>query len=335
MQEKIIIGILCSNLKHTDFYNTVNSLPINLIKFTVNGINWKDKKISGKILENGKWKQTVTRFPDAVYNRCYSSSEAVARSFEKVIGKGKVFNSFTRFNKYTIFSILEKSQLNYLMIPTHPYSTKVLLNMLNEGPVLIKPAKGTLGCNIFRFALEDNKYKVYSQTFHPMETFKTADELTSYLEKEINPKNYIIQPFISFASIDNHIFDMRMLVQKNHRGIWDVTADMGRVCFKNYFVTNLTYAIQPVGKILESTEFQHITISKLKQISIQVAKELEDNMCSLGEISADFGISSDGKLWIIEINGKPQKSIFCGIDNRILEKLVTTPLQYATYLAKL
>ena len=144
----------------------------------------------------------------------------------------------------------------------------------------------------------------------------------------------MIQPFVAFASIEDHLFDMRMLVQKNRNGLWDVTADMSRVGYKNYFVTNTAYGVQPIGKVFENTAFSSTIVSDLRDISIRVAKTLEKHLCSLGEISVDFGITNNGKLWIIEVNGKPEKTIFGEIGDEILDKVFLTPIEYAAYLAK-
>jgi len=51
----------------------------------------------------------------------------------------------------------------------------------------------------------------------------------------------------------------------------------------------------------------------------------------LDEISVDFGIEPDGKLRIIEVNGKPQKELF--LKNEALKNVLRTPLQHAIYLA--
>lgn len=332
MKQKVLVGLLCNNLNPANYYNVDQHLAIDIIKFRPDGIDWSEKKIRGIILENGRWKWAVTCFPDAVYNRCYTSSMATTKGLEKVIGQGKVFNGFTQFNKYTVFSILKPSKLGHLMIPTHLYNTKTLLNMLSEGPVLIKPAWGTMGHDVYRFTLEDNEYKVYSETLSPMITFKTADELVSYIDNEIKPKNYIIQPFITFASAAGHVFDMRQLVQKNQYGVWDVTAGLSRLCFTNCFVTNTAYDVRPINKVLDNTEFKPSITDEMRQISIQVAELLENNLCPLGEISVDFGITSNGRLWIIEINGRPQKHLFNRIDNGIFKQAVIVPLRYAAHL---
>lgn len=334
MKKKYLIGLLCNNLAPVNFYNLSEDLPIELIKFINKGIDWEKQEIKGIMLVNGNWEEKVTRFPDSIYNRCYTSSTKTTDKLEKIIGKGKIFNSFTRYDKYTVYSILKEYGLEDLLLPTYPYNREHLLNMLHDkGTALIKPVKGSLGAGIFRFTFQNNEYKVYKQTFYPIKIINGADDFILYIEKLCKPENYIIQPFISFASIDGHVFDMRILVQKNKNGIWDVTADMSRVGYRNFFITNATYGVQRVHEVLEGTDLDKSILLELREISILTAKILEEKLCFLGEISVDFGIEPSGKLWIIEVNGKPEKTVFGRISKETLQKVFITPIEYAAYLA--
>jgi len=220
MAEKPLIGVLCYNLASISSQEFSTDLPIDLIRFTVGGINWINRTVKGSILEKGRWKPSVSRFPDAVYNRHYTDSQIIPKGLERIIGKGKIFNTLTLFNKHMVFSILSKSNLRNLMIPTYPYDSGVLLDRLSqERSVLIKPMEGTRGENVHRITIENNEYRVYPQTQYFYETLKTAGDLVNHMEAIVGfQKQYVIQPFISFATLKDRLFDIRMLVQKNHQG---------------------------------------------------------------------------------------------------------------------
>ncbi len=335
MNEKPLIGLLCRSLTPKSSYESCEELPITLVKFTVKGINWKEKKIAGLVFENGQWRKEVTKFPQAVYNRRYTSSRKTTKALEKIIGKDKVFNTFTRFNKLKTFNILNQSELKDFLIPTYQYNSKVLLEKLaQERSIVIKPIRGTLGIKVYRIDAIDNEYKVYLETIYPRKTINNSKELINYIEKVVSPKKrLVIQPFISFATVEGRLFDMRMLVQKNRQGIWDVTADLSRVAYISRFITNAAYAIQPISEVLEDTEIDIAILTQLKEISIKTAKVLEGSLGSLGEISVDFSIDTSGKIIIIEVNGRPHKSLFEDLDDNTVKKIYCTPLQYAAYLA--
>jgi D-alanine-D-alanine ligase-like ATP-grasp enzyme len=77
-------------------------------------------------------------------------------------------------------------------------------------------------------------------------------------------------------------------------------------------------------------------LQSLYKVSVKAAQEAETYMGSLGELSVDFVLDEHKKLWIIELNGKPQKSIYedlkCFKDKKII---YSRPLEYAYYLSVL
>lgn len=69
----------------------------------------------------------------------------------------------------------------------------------------------------------------------------------------------------------------------------------------------------------------------IQDISIQVAACIENNGgYHLGEIGIDFGIDDNDLLWMIEINGQPQKNIYK--KHRTVQKVYENPIQYARFL---
>jgi len=336
MDKEPLIGLLCSVLSTVAYKNIHMELPIKLIQFTPANINWKEKKVSGLILENGAWKWCISDFPDVVYNRCYTSSTRITRRLERYIGRGSVFNIFTMFDKYEVYKLFNGSRLEEYMIPTWPYDPVFLIRKLSNGEsVLIKPAKGSFGSGVVKFNKRGNYYFAYLETVYPDAVFSTTRELFFYINKAMvrNPY-YIIQPFISFMKDEDSVFDMRFMVQKNGDGEWQVTADLCRMSFDDFFLTNLAYEIIPVQDVLKQLDLDETTMARMKDISIEAAKLIEEKAGPFGELCVDFGIEENGRLWIIEINGKPDKSLFKEISHETYCKTLIMPLQYAEYLAK-
>lgn len=61
---------------------------------------------------------------------------------------------------------------------------------------------------------------------------------------------------------------------------------------------------------LVSPEKINEILRSLHEISVKTAQEAETHIGSLGELSVDFVLDEQSKLWIIELNGKPQKRIY-------------------------
>jgi len=258
---KALIGLLSQNLDPISYYNHCGDLPVKIIKFKGSGIDWRNRRIKGMVLEDGKWSKAVTPMPDAVYNRCYTDSTKTVERLEKIIGKRKVFNEFTLFDKYTIFRILSKSKLKPFAIPTFKYSSEVLIRLLyHQGAALIKPSKGSMGSHVYKITVENNIYKVYLHSTLSPRTFEKAESLFIFLAAIMKWKSFIIQPFINFTRLDGNMFDIRLLVQKNGKGLWEVTGDASRVCYKSSFVTNLVYVLKGVEEVLYDTKDKEILI---------------------------------------------------------------------------
>ena len=335
MKDRALIGLLCQNLNPVPFYNHCKDMPVRIIKFKAGGIDWKKKRLNGIILENGEWTKAETPMPDAVYNRCYTDSAETAERLEGIIGRGKVFNGLTLFDKYTVFRILSNSKLEPFVIPTFKYSDEALIKLLYyQGAALIKPSKGSMGSRVYKISMENSIYKVYLHSLLSPKIFKQTEALLNFLTGMMKRRNFVIQPFINFMRHNGHIFDIRLLVQKNGRGTWDVTATASRVCYKSSFVSNLVYSLKSVEDVISGTKYEESLMPCLKKISIQTAVTLEKSLCNLGEISVDFGIDTEGRLWIIEVNGKPDKLMFQHLESGVFEKLFRQPNEYALYLAR-
>lgn len=312
MKDRALIGLLCQNLNPVPFYNHCKDMPVRIIKFKAGGIDWKKKRLNGIILENGEWTKAETPMPDAVYNRCYTDSAETAERLEGIISKLEPF-----------------------VIQTFKYSDEALIKLLYyQGAALIKPSKGSMGSRVYKISMENSIYKVYLHSLLSPKIFKQTEALLNFLTGMMKRRNFVIQPFINFMRHNGHIFDIRLLVQKNGRGTWDVTATASRVCYKSSFVSNLVYSLKSVEDVISGTKYEESLMPCLKKISIQTAVTLEKSLCNLGEISVDFGIDTEGRLWIIEVNGKPDKLMFQHLESGVFEKLFRQPIEYALYLAR-
>jgi hypothetical protein len=76
-------------------------------------------------------------------------------------------------------------------------------------------------------------------------------------------------------------------------------------------------------------------LNKMNSISLQAAHLVETKIGHLGEMSVDFCLDQQGKIWIIEINGKTQKKFIKRVnDEQLTATIYSKPIEYARYLAK-
>ena len=145
-------------------------------------------------------------------------------------------------------------------------------------------------------------------------------------------KAYLVQKAIPLALHQQTPFDLRILVQKNRRGHWEV-AGMGiRVAGRNRITTHVPQGgrIEQVDKILGHLFPGNVEEIKeqVEQLALLTAHVLEEHYRRLGEFSLDMGLDQDGRLWLFEANAKPMKFDEEDIRQRSLFNLI----DYAQYL---
>ena len=166
-----------------------------------------------------------------------------------------------------------------------------------------------------------------------------ATDKKTFIEKVnilLNKQIFIVQQFISLDSIDQKIYDIRLYVQKNHQGKWTVSGGFSRVGNPDSYINNLITEIKSLAGILGANNLMtKERLNQMNSISLQAAHLIEKKIGHLGEMSVDFCLDQQGKIWIIEINGKTQKRFVKRVnDEQLTATIYTKPIEYARFLAK-
>lgn len=340
MKEKKYIGILVSNRWHQkrmlQIYQKFTPKNVRLFTFVPSSIRWSKKNIIGLYYFNDQYRTKIFPFPEVIYNRYYGSRSELLQRLEKEIGTNKCFNHLTRLNKQNIYKLLSTSELIQYLPETLPYDEINFDHLAKKYKIIyLKPSSGSGGKGVYRIEIDDSgEMRIAQHLVVPI--IKTTDMtlLKNEIDKLIGSKRYIVQQGISFMQYDGKNFDIRVLVQKNSTGLWQVTNIISRVAYHGCFNTSICEKIYFSKEILETliplNSIVDIILS-LSEISLKSAEYVESNSgYHMGEISVDFGIDSNGNLWIIEINGNPQKSIYK--DLGISKDVYKNPIQYALFL---
>lgn len=312
---------------------------MQLYAFTPADIIWKKQRIIGLMLKEGIWSQISFPFPHAVYNRCYNKKPITIQRLEKAIGKNKCFNNINFFNKWDIYNLLTNSSINAYVPDTFLYNNVNITELLKKYKLIyIKPSYGFQGKSVHRIELMDNgETHIFLHSLAPTYICRKNENLRVKLDGLLGLGKYMVQQGICISQLDDQYFDIRVLVQKGMDGEWGVTTIASRVAYENYFNTSMCETITDVIEILPrlfSQEKIKEILHSLNEVSVRAAQVVETHMGSFGELSVDFVVDEQGKLWIIELNGKPQKNIFEDMKYFKDKNLVySRPLEYAFYLS--
>ncbi|SES28077.1 YheC/D like ATP-grasp [Salipaludibacillus aurantiacus] len=325
------------------YHHCKGDLTIQLFAFTPKDIDWENKRIDGGCFKNGQWVTETFRFPDVVYNRCYLKQGKTLQRLETYIGENKCFNSITYFNKWEVYKLLSGTSLKKYLPDTLLYDPQALMKQLKKNRQLIlKPCYGFQGKRLYLLELtEDNQFKIYQDMLKPRYILRDEQSFLAKIAELTSGRKYLMQKKINLAKVEGKLADIRLLVQKNRHGVWSVTNGISRIAYYSFFITNCSEKIMEMDTVL-STLFcdeagKKSATEDIHRIGVAASKALESETGLLGETAIDLAIDEDGRIWIIEINGKIQKSMYHHIEDKVsvdIDSVYKKPLEYAYYLSQ-
>lgn len=296
---------------------------VQVLVFSPLSIDWLSKNINGLIYNSvsKKWELAVYPFPDIIYDRAtFLEKEKeigrFARDRLKKECKISFVNNKSYFNKLETREVLSNNSSIIKYLPdtarySHPCQIIDFLAKYNS--VYIKDSGGKLGKNIFKLQKAPDEFYILSyQNFGNKYSDKlTLQEIHNKFEaNKLLGMNILIQQGIDIAALDEHPFDVRILAQKNETQSWEVVDKSMRVAAPGSIVTNISSG----GEVKRFNEVISLLFSNSAAISsevdmlvITVCEALEKEYGKLGELGIDVAIDKSGKVWLLEVNGKPAK----------------------------
>ncbi|ULO08411.1 YheC/YheD family protein [Paenibacillus sp. 19GGS1-52] len=192
---------------------------------------------------------------------------------------------------------------------TREYSAAGLLAMLGRyGNVVIKPIVGGGGYGVIKVFRNQRGYG-----FTYMDRTRVYADFGSMrhaLDRVKVRRKYLIQQGISLARIAGRPIDYRVKVVKNGE-VWEFRSMVGRLARPGLFVTNLCKGgtmlscRKGLGKSLPriKSSAKQAEMRRLTHVCIEL---LERHFPGIGELGFDYAVDHSGKIWILEVNTRPQ-----------------------------
>ncbi|EHS56312.1 YheC/YheD family protein [Paenibacillus kribbensis] len=189
------------------------------------------------------------------------------------------------------------------------YSEEQLRMMLRRHAfVFIKPVKGGGGNGVMRVAKERRGYTcTRMENTYRFNHFKALVDGVSRLRIQ---RPYLIQQGIQLASIQGRPVDYRVKVAKDGEK-WIFRAVVARHARPGLVITNLCKG----GTLLKGREAlrmiypQRLAIKKRREI-VDLTRHcipvLERRFPGIGQLGFDYGLDPNGRIWILEVNTRPQ-----------------------------
>lgn len=341
------------NVNYASYLRTCRDLRAIGCFFCMDDILWEQKLVRCWMNEyrtggqNG-WVQKTMPIPRVIYDRCFGmrgqADGLLLRANMKRIPGCVVFNAMPKLRKWETFGILSQNprligHLPEMLAYSRVSDLSQAVNRLKR--VYFKPDGLSKGKGVFRVT----RYNEYLIVEHrgkqgnkvvPVLPGKQLDNLLlPYRERG---GGYIIQGEIKLARYLNRPFDMRVLCQRNIEGEWAIGGIAVRIAAPKSIITSPrsggSVAFWPEVASNVFGDRAQVVNSKLVEVAMEVCRTIEKFYGCCGELGLDMAVDMDGRIWIIEVNGKPLKvSLERLKDPELREKIYANPIEFAWFLA--
>ncbi|MED5016658.1 YheC/YheD family protein [Paenibacillus chibensis] len=176
------------------------------------------------------------------------------------------------------------------------------------GFVVVKPIIGGGGYGVIKVARSGAGYSI-THSFKSSHYGTFHDMYNALLRVKVKRK-YLIQQGIHLATIQGRPIDYRVKYVKNG-DVWEFRAMVGRLAKQGLFVTNLCKG----GNLLSCREGLRRSLprirsaakrNEMRSLTRKCTAILEKHFPGIGELGFDYGLDRSGKIWIFEVNTRPQ-----------------------------
>lgn len=321
---------------------------LRVFVFSPRAVDFAARTVKGFEYRRGTWESGTFPLPDLIYDRCFVGPSY--RHYKPFVEKLQndpaiTFLGHGLSGKWQVYQMLIQSpQLAPFLPPTEIFSLSSLLHTMHTyGAAVIKPMAGTHGIGVIRIRKAGSWYEITgrnreNQPFRRL--VKGQAGLNTFLRSFTTGRKFLVQPYLRLHTPDGIPYDVRVLVQKNGQGQWETTGKAVRLGDKRSITSNLHGGGKavPLSSFL-SQYFKPSDKTRIEQHVNTLANELplflEQSHGRLVELGIDVGIDTDGRVWVIEVNSRPGRTVFRMIDDRRgrLHSIIQ-PIRYADYLMK-
>lgn len=334
----------------TPFARTVSRLAksegVSVLVIDPDEVNLRAPRVHGlRLMPGGSWAPAAGPFPDVVWNRCFRrDQDDLLQGLQR---RGVLPVNEPGLTKWEAHQLLRADAL----LQDHLPETCLLKDgqevteLLARHPVLfLKPVAGSVGRGIIRASGQPTglirlEY-ISNETGEQRVTEASPRQLARWAKERRG--SYIAQQGLDLVVFYGRAADVRVLMQKDGEGRWQLTGMGARVAAPGRFTSNLHTGGSGVplsllaGAVFPGdTESQERLQMEFQALAARTATLVESALGAMGELGLDFGVDRQGRIWYIEQNAQPGRSLFEHLGREDLSELAhRRPIQYARYLAQ-
>lgn len=303
--------------------------------------------------ETAGWERKTFPLPDVIYDRTFLSRRSPSRcrmhraAVRRLLqAKAIPYLGYGLKGKWDVLRFLRRTpELRpYLPKTERVRDWSVVGRRLAEwGSVFLKPEHGSHGKGALHVAMEEagGGCRVLGRGMNNAlvaRTFRDARSLAIWLRRFAGQRPYLCQQYLALSTKSGDAYDIRSLMQKNGRGVWELTGMAVRLGRPGSVTSNLHGGgrAEEIGAFLArefGMEQAERILKTLRELSERIPPALEACNGRMAELGLDLGVDRDGRVWIIEVNSKPGRSVFHQLRQEAAKrKAARQPVAYARFL---
>jgi len=314
-------------------------------------IDWRSRSIYGYVYDDaaGAWQAKHFPFPDVVYDRLFPPRGRLANllfaAAKRLRTQGQVQMFGRAFRgKWEVYSALAKHDDVKEHLPeTRPLHKLADLDLLlrKHGYVFVKPDMGSQGAGVVSIRATTNGYRCRGRNHrnvpYAVNTHSLAHVLAVAKSASMR-RRLLVQQGLELSFLQGRTFDVRAVVQKDHEGKWQLTGAAVRIGRPGSVTSNLHgggHAARPEALLKRAFPASYSEIMEtLVRLALRIPAVIDQELGRYGELGLDFGVDNNGKIWLIEANSKPGRTVFLRTGDYALRRTsIARPMQYSRYLA--
>ncbi|WP_047153118.1 YheC/YheD family endospore coat-associated protein [Aneurinibacillus tyrosinisolvens] len=294
---------------------------------------------------NKRWKPARTRLPDIVYDRFSNMAPSALQEYA-AYRQGSILHYINnRFvHKWNAHNYFQQNEEIKRYLPETVKVEKGRLGHLiaKHDSLYAKPANGSGGKGILRIRRKKEKLELIGRNKNGDIVERVLYSIPAaerYLLRwcQDYDRTFILQQGLSLSLQPGYIYDSRVLVQKNINNEWKLTGIVGKKSPDQLVTSNL----QGGG---EAVDFHHMLSGRftpagiqeitrqVKKLSLLIPPYIEQSFGGFVEFGLDIGIDTQGQVWLIEVNTKPNRELFRLANKReTYKRAIEIPVLYALY----
>lgn len=335
-----------------DLIREGRKLGANVYLFSHQDVNHERKIVYGFVPnEGGGWSRRELPWPDIVIDRFRSHwTPALTLLRER--------NCFPYANNHFTFKseamkLYTASETVRKWVPeTDLYTPETLCGYLQRHRIVyVKPANGTGGFGVTKIVRRGTGYLVQAREKKSalrLVEFRSLPTLLLWIgawtqSQSIRSGRFLVQMGLDTELVPGRVADVRVLIQKNGSGEWQLTGKAVRIGGRNSPTTNLLRrrggTAVPFGAFMRShfgTEQADRIGCECEELAFAVVTAIEERYGPMMEFGLDVAVDKRGRVWLLEANPKPSRDVFLKTgETGIYVTALRRPIEYAFYLLRL